>query len=241
MMIIIPARLASTRFPEKILADIGGLPMVIRTAKNAQKIDNVCVACDDRSVLEACAKYDIQAILTSKLHNSGTDRCNEAAEILNLGDDEIIINVQADEPFLESEVITSLFKIMKNGAWMGSCAKIIHQNEISNSNIVKVVLNHKNQALYFSRSPIPFNRDSNKCVYYGHLGIYGYSTKSLREFCAFGVSMLEETEKLEQLRALYNGKHIQMAIVQTQSIGIDTPQDLQQALDTFKIPQKECR
>ncbi len=232
-MIIIPARLSSTRFPNKVLADIGSLPMIVRTAKNAQKIDKVCVACDDEQILEVCKKFDIQAILTSKLHNSGTDRCNEAAQILNLQDDEIIINIQADEPFLESSVIEELLKIMQNGAWMGSCAKIISQDEISDCNLVKVVLNHKNEALYFSRAPIPFNRDNTKCVYYGHLGVYGFRVKSLREFCSFGISTLEEIEKLEQLRALYNGKQIQMAIVQTNSIGIDTPEDLRRAKEMF--------
>lgn len=232
-MIIIPARLASTRFPHKILTPIQSIPMVVATAKNAQKVDEVCVACDDNEVLEICKNHNLNAILTSKHHNSGTDRCNEAAKILGLSDTEIVINVQADEPFLEVEVISKLFEMMKNGTQMASCAKIITKESASDPNLVKVVLNHNNEAIYFSRSIIPYNRDNSECIYYGHLGIYGYSVGFLDTFCALKPSPLEEIEKLEQLRALYNGYTIQMAIVQTQSIGIDTPQDLQKALRLF--------
>lgn len=239
-MIIIPARLASTRFPQKILADINGLPMVVRTAQNAAQNDDVCVACDDESVLSLCKRYKIPAVLTSKHHQSGTDRCNEAAKILSLAPSEIIINIQADEPFLESGVIKALQEKMAQGVWMGSCAKILEPKYIDDPNIVKVVLNKNNEAVYFSRSVIPYCRDKEgveSVKYYGHLGVYGYSTKSLGEFCSLpaGVldSPLEHIEKLEQLRALYYGKKIAMVLVQSTSLGIDTPKDLEYALQHF--------
>lgn len=241
-MIIIPARLSSTRFPNKILADIQGEPMLIKTAKNASKIDEVCIACDDEGVLELCKRAGLRALITSKHHQSGTDRCNEVAKKLGLNSKEIIINIQADEPFLESAVIESLKDIMQKGAWMGSCAKVISQSEIENPNLVKVVLNKQNEAIYFSRASIPFWRDKESKsppIYYGHLGVYGYSAESLAEFCALpnelDSSPLEHIEKLEQLRAIYYGKRIQMAIVQSQSIGIDTKEDLQRALERFGL------
>ena len=273
-MIIIPARLASTRFPSKILADIGGLPMLIKTAQNAMKNDEVCIACDDESVLEVCKLHGVRAVMTRQSHQSGTDRCNEAAQILGISDNEIIINIQADEPFLESHVIEALQGVMKRGAWMGSCAKRIAEAQTHDPNLVKVVLNSKNEAIYFSRSIIPYDRDYNlslgknaeskKAVfkaanskdvdsgaidssaaesitssaqYLGHLGVYGYSARSLKEFCALpsspADSPLEHIEKLEQLRAIYHKKPIAMTIVATESVGIDTPEDLERALRLF--------
>lgn len=241
-MIIIPARLASTRFPNKILADIFGLPMVVRSAKNAAKVDEVCVACDDVSVLELCQSHKIHAILTSKDHQSGTDRCYEAAKKLGLPSSEIIINVQADEPFLEPEILQALQGVMQQGAFMASCAKHITKAQALDPNVVKVVVDSSMNALYFSRSIIPYNRDATDdskvdSSYLGHLGVYGYSVESLREFCALPQSKehspLEHIEKLEQLRALYYGKRIAMVLVSTQSIGIDTPEDLVRALQHF--------
>lgn len=241
-MIIIPARLASTRFPNKILADIFGLPMVVRSAKNAAKVDEVCVACDDASVLELCQSHNIRALLTSKNHQSGTDRCYEAAKKLGLPSDEIIINLQADEPFLEPEILQALQGAMQQGAFMASCATYITKAQALDPNIVKVVVDSSMNALYFSRSIIPYNRDATDdskmdSGYLGHLGVYGYSMESLKEFCALPQSReqspLEHREKLEQLRALYYGKRIAMVLVSTQSIGIDTPEDLQKALERF--------
>ena len=240
-MIIIPARLASTRFPNKILADIFGLPMVVRSAKNAAKVDEVCVACDDVSVLELCQSHNIRAILTSKDHQSGTDRCYEAAKKLGLPSSEIIINVQADEPFLEPEILQALQGVMQQGAFMASCAKHITKAQALDPNVVKVVVDSSMNALYFSRSIIPYDRDcatlESSAQYLGHLGVYGYSVESLKEFCALPQSKehspLEHREKLEQLRALYYGKRIAMVLVETQSIGIDTPEDLQKALEKF--------
>ncbi|MDY0117636.1 MAG: 3-deoxy-manno-octulosonate cytidylyltransferase, partial [Sulfurimonadaceae bacterium] len=177
-MIIIPARLASTRFPEKVLADIGGLPMVVRTAKAVAHLDRVVVAADDEKIIATCHEYGIEAMLTSTTHKSGTDRINECATLLNLPDDEIIINVQADEPFIEPEVVQSLLKklkeLQKNNApfIMGSCYNAINDEAAQDPNLVKVVLDSASNAIYFSRSPIPFNRGGG-ATYFGHIGIYG--------------------------------------------------------------------
>lgn len=244
-MIIIPARLKSTRFPNKVLAQIRGIPMVVRTAELAKSIDNVVVACDEPIITEVCTRYGVHSILTSNTHESGTDRIAECARILKLAKDEIIINLQGDEPFLEQEVILKLKHLMENEAkcrgvipFMGSCAKPITKEEANDPNLVKVVLNTKNEAIYFSRSLIPYDReniiDSSSSQYLGHLGIYAFSQESLQEFCKLPKSTLESIEKLEQLRALENAKKIVMAKVESKSFGIDTKEDLQRALEVFK-------
>lgn len=234
-MILIPARMQSVRFPNKVLCDIGGVPMVVRTAQNAQRVDEVVVACDDEAIQAVCQKYKIPCVMTSSMHTSGTDRCAEASRKLGLKGDEIVLNIQADEPFLEVEVIETLQNLMKNsGAFMGSLAKVITPEQALDSNLVKVVLGVNKEAIYFSRSVIPFYRDGQAVMqdhpYLGHLGLYGFFASSLQEFCALPKSPLEEIEKLEQLRALYHCKKIALAVVQTQSVGIDTPQDYEYAM-----------
>lgn len=235
-MIVIPARLASTRFKDKILKDIFGFPMFIATAKNASKVDNVLLAVDDEEVFKIAKSYDINAVMTDKNHQSGTDRINEAVKNFGLNDDEIIINVQADEPFFESENL-KIFKNfacerIKNGAFMASCFKIVDENSANDANLVKVVCDNFDNAIYFSRSIIPYPRSECK-NYKAHIGIYAYSVKNLREFCEFKESFLENTEKLEQLRALQNGKKIAMMQIDTNSIGIDCEEDYLKALKLF--------
>lgn len=240
-MIIIPARLESSRFPSKVLAQIGGLPMVVRTAYLAKEIDDVVVACDAQIIADVCTRYNVASILTSNTHESGTDRIAECARILKISDSEIIINLQADEPFLETNVIQTLKNLMEsrkkqegNLPFMGSCAKIITHTMADDPNLVKVVLNATQEAIYFSRAKIPYNRDDCKNTkYYGHLGIYAFSGKSLQDFCKLPKSNLESIEKLEQLRALENGKKIVIAKVESKSFGIDTKEDLQKALKEF--------
>ncbi len=234
-MIIIPARLASTRFPKKILAGINGLPMVIATAKRVQSIDKVAIATDSEEVIKVCEKYGFKAVLTSTNHQSGTDRINEASEILGLRDDEIVINVQADEPFIEPNVVKSVMECIKNDktALMASCYKVIYGESIDNPNQVKVIVDANSHAIYFSRSKIPYDRDTCK-EYFGHLGIYGFTCKGLKKFCSLPQSNLENIEKLEQLRAIENGEKIAMVRVESKSFGIDTKEDLQRALESFK-------
>ncbi len=238
-MIIIPARIASNRFPAKVLADIHGEPMVIRVARRVQGLDDVAIATDSLEVADICKKYGFKAVMTSDKHKSGTDRVNEAATILGLDDDEVVINMQADEPFIEKEIIE---KVIKRTAslrgeskeiLMTSCYKLIDTHEADNPNFVKVVLDRDLNAVYFSRSKIPFIRDDGDYFYKGHLGIYGFLRRGLKIFCNLGGSELEDLEKLEQLRALYHGYKIAMVEVKTESFGIDTPEDLQEALKKF--------
>ncbi|MCD6173443.1 MAG: 3-deoxy-manno-octulosonate cytidylyltransferase [Sulfurimonas sp.] len=237
-MIIIPARLASTRFPQKVLADIGGLPMVVRTAKKVQHLDRVVVAADDELIISTCQEHGIEAMLTSTTHKSGTDRINECANILNVKDDELIINVQADEPFIEPEVVESLIKKLKylqkqNESFiMGSCYNAINAQSAEDSNLVKVVLDDKDNAIYFSRSKIPYNQGGG-AKYFGHIGIYGFSKKSLNEFCQLKDAPIEDIEKLEQLRAIYHQKKITMVKVTSTGFGIDTKEDLKRAVEIF--------
>jgi len=237
-MIIIPARLASTRFPKKVLADIGGVPMVVRTAQRVAHLDRVVVAADDEEIIEVCKAHGIEAKLTSTTHKSGTDRIHECATLLDLADDELIINVQADEPFIEPEVVESLLKklqtLQKEGKSfiMGSCYNAINAESAEDPNLVKVVLDHTSNAIYFSRACIPYNRGGG-AKYFGHIGIYGFSKKSLKEFCKLDDAPLEDIEKLEQLRAIYHGKKIAMVHVASTGFGIDTPQDLKRAVEIF--------
>lgn len=235
-MIIIPARLASTRFSNKILKEINGVPMFVATALRVSGVDDVAVAVDEPSVLDIAKAHGIKAVLTSKDHQSGTDRINEAAQILGLSESEIIINVQADEPFIEPENIAKFRAFCeqnRQNAFMFSCYKKMDDEFADDKNLVKVVTDFEGYALYFSRSRIPFNRSECKS-YKAHLGIYGYSVKSLKEFCGLLPSSLENTEKLEQLRALENSKKIAMLEVESQSIGIDSEEDYQRALAKFR-------
>ncbi|GMT38672.1 3-deoxy-manno-octulosonate cytidylyltransferase KdsB [Helicobacter bizzozeronii] len=229
-MIIIPARLQSVRFPRKLLATIHQVPMIVATARNAQKVDEVVVACDDVLLLKVCEDFAIPVILTDKTHTSGTDRCAQACQILQLDPQMPVVNLQGDEPFLEHEVIATLLKASQDTPFMHTCAKIITQQEANDPNWVKVVLGDKKRALYFSRAPIPYDRDQKGHPFLGHIGIYGFQVHNLLEFCNLPKSPLEEIEKLEQLRALYHQKPIQVSIVQSHSLGIDTPQDLENAL-----------
>ena len=237
-MIIIPARLASTRFPQKVLADIGGLPMVVRTAKAVEHLDRVVVAADDEVIISTCKEHGIEAMLTSTTHKSGTDRINECANLLNLDDDEIIINVQADEPFIEPEVVELLMNKLKElqkkeePFIMGSCYNAINAESAKDPNLVKVVLDSDNNAIYFSRSLIPYNRNG-RANYFGHIGIYGFSKKSLKEFCNLDDAPIEDIEGLEQLRAIHYQKKITMIKVASTSFGIDTKEDLARAIEIF--------
>lgn len=240
-MIIIPARLKSSRFENKILADILGLPMVIRTARRVENLDDVIIATDSDEVINLAKSYNIKAVLTSTTHQSGTDRINEAVNNLNLDDDEIVINVQADEPFIEVEVVKAVIDDIKrlkkqNREFiMSSCYKEISSTLADDPNHVKVVCDKFNDAIYFSRAKIPYNRDhyNENTTYKGHLGIYGFTKKSLNYFCSLNSTPIEDIEKLEQLRAIANDKKISMIKVDSKSFGIDTKEDLENALRVF--------
>ncbi len=239
-MIIIPARIDSSRFPNKVLADIAGLPMVIRTAKAVEDIDEVIIATDSKEVIKVAKSYNFRAILTSRNCNSGTDRIYEAATKLGLSDSEIIINVQADEPFIEKDVVKSLFELTKKYAnnkdvIATTLYKIVDFSHANNPNLVKVVTSKDNFALYFSRALIPYDRDTSKDNFKAHLGLYGFTFDKLKSFCQMDNSYLENIEKLEQLRILENGYKIAIKEVVSHSFGIDTKEDLQKAIKFHTI------
>lgn len=249
---VIPARYGSTRFPGKVLAYLHGKPViqhVYERAKKSELIDEVFVATDDRRIFETVETFGGKAIMTSERHPSGTDRIAEAIDKLiqygyNLKDDSIIINLQGDEPLIRVEMIDELVELMKEGSdFIGTLArKIEKEEEFKNPKIVKVVFDSQGYALYFSRCPIPFDRQKFTASYsvneymYKHIGIYGYRVEILRKFVSFPPSRLEQIECLEQLRALENGIKIKIRITEYDSFGIDTPEDLEVAekcLNTF--------
>jgi len=239
-MIIIPARLASSRLPNKVLAKIGDTPMVIKTAQAVQSVDRVVIATDSQEVVDVALSYNFEAVLTSSSCKSGTDRIYEAALKLELNSNEPIINVQADEPFIEESVVTAMLEITKKFAideevLATTCYKIISKQQAKDPNIVKVVTNRDNFALYFSRSLIPYSRDEDLNEYKAHLGLYGFTLPKLEKFCNMGNSILEDTEKLEQLRILDNNYKIALTEVKSNSFGIDTQEDLEKALKLHTI------
>lgn len=232
-MIIIPARMASNRFPNKILADINGLPMVIATAARVQELDRIVIATDSQEVIDIANEYGYEAVMTGTHHQSGTDRINEASLSLDIDEDEVIVNVQADEPFIEPQVVQKVIDCVKNSdCFMASCYKLIDKTFANDPNHVKVITDVNENAIYFSRSKIPYDREEH-LEYFGHLGIYGFTKKSLKEFCELEAAPLENIEKLEQLRAIYHGKKIAMVKVESESFGIDTKEDLEKALAYF--------
>ena len=242
-IVVIPARLASTRLPRKPLADIGGAPMIVRVAQQAQKsqASRVIVATDSDEVLGVCQQYQIEALKTRSTHLTGTDRLSEVVEILQLPDDAMLVNVQGDEPFIPPELINLVAKALQDspGAAIATVGVALRDEvDIQNPNIVKIVHNHLGQALYFSRAPIPFLRDFGSVVNPAqrlvpclrHIGLYAYQSHFLRAFTSLSPAPIELAESLEQLRALWYGYKIQ--IVQSHEAppaGVDTPEDLYRA------------
>ncbi len=238
-MIIIPARLSSSRLPNKVLADINGIPMIIRCANIAKEVDDVCIATDAQEVVDVCKKYGFDAVMTNPNHQSGSDRIKEASDILKLSPNEFIINMQGDEPFLEPEILHAVKSALSDNNLdfnMVSCYKEIDELQAQDPNLVKVVIDQNSFAIYFSRSKIPYNRDNIPHTYFGHIGIYGFDKKSLDEFVTMK-GHLEHIEKLEQLRVIENGKKIKMIKVKTNSFGIDTKDDLEKAIKFAKEKQ----
>ena len=235
---IIPARYASTRFPAKPLALIGGIPMIEHVYNVTAKanINQLIVATDDERIAQCVRGFGGMAVLTSPLCHSGTDRCGETANQLALADDDIIINVQGDEPFIRKEEINLLIKLFENEDVNIATLRKPFETlaDTDNSNKVKVVCSKSGKALYFSRFAIPYNRsDEEYPHYYKHIGIYGYRCKTLRQLIQLPPSSLEECEKLEQLRWLENDFSIYTAICHYESLAIDTPEDLIAANQLF--------
>lgn len=245
--VIIPARLASSRLPEKALADIHGKPMIVRVAEQAMKaqIPQVIVACDDVRIQEACTQYGVQSILTGTHHTSGTTRLAQASQLLNLPDDTIVVNVQGDEPLIPPQLIASVAQNLINSqAAMATAAHPVHDfAEFMNPNCVKVVLDKNQNALYFSRAPIAYPRDSMlkneqklpENIPLRHIGIYAYRVDFLKQYAAMSESPLEQTESLEQLRVLWHGFDIAVEVLDfAPPAGVDTAEDLQRVRRDFQ-------
>lgn len=227
---IIPARYASSRFPGKPLALIQGKPMfwhVYSRACNCPEIDKVCLATDDTRILHEAQRLKVPAVLTSQEHQSGTDRVLEAALSLGLEQESILINIQGDEPVLAPEMLTQLLQPFAQGQIQASTlAREISLESAQDPNLVKVVLNCRSQALYFSRAAIPYPAGQQPPQYLGHIGLYAYKLHVLQEFTRLEVSSLERIEKLEQLRLIQAGIPIQVTITKHKSHAVDQPADI---------------
>lgn len=238
---IIPARYASTRFPGKPLADMKGKYMIQRVYEQARKVlDHVCVATDDDRIFNAVQSFGGEVVMTSAQHRSGTDRCFEAYRTLG-GHEDVVINIQGDEPFIKPEQIESLIACFDSPQiQIATLVRSFEASEgyeaLANPNSPKVVLNERHEALYFSRSVIPYLRGVEPAewlarhTYYKHIGMYGYRADVLGQITCLPQSSLELAESLEQLRWLQNGYTIKVGITTQETIGIDTPADLEKAI-----------
>jgi 3-deoxy-manno-octulosonate cytidylyltransferase (CMP-KDO synthetase) len=233
---IIPARYASTRFPGKPLVSIGGKSMIQRVyeqVKKAEKITDVVVATDDTRIKNVITGLGGKCIMTSEMHQTGTERCAEAYALLK-ADYDYIINIQGDEPFIDPEVINELCELLDYKTEIATVVKRIKDQEtLLNPNVVKVVLTMRKQALYFSRQTIPYVRGVEQsewldhAEFYKHIGIYAYRSDVLEQIVKLPLNVLENTEKLEQLRWLGYGYRIMASETNYESLGIDTPEDLE--------------
>lgn len=237
---VIPARYASTRFPAKLLQDLGGKSVILRTYEAAlatNLFDDVFVVTDSDLIFNEIELNGGKAIMSQKEHESGSDRIAEAVENMNV---DVVINVQGDEPFINKEALNQLVEVFKNDTekkvdLASLMFEITTKEEISNPNNVKVIIDQKGFALYFSRSVIPFPREENVGVrYMKHIGIYAFRKEALMDFYRLPMLSLEASEKLEQLRYLEYGKRIRMIETSHGSIGIDTPEDLEKARELLK-------
>ena len=245
--VLIPARLASTRLPDKPLADIAGLPMVVRVAQRAEQSSaaQVVVAADSARIADACSRHGVRAVLTRPDHPSGSDRLAEACEHLGLAADDVVVNVQGDEPLIDPGLIDAVARLLveRRQASMSTAAHPIDSvADFTNPNVVKVVLQADGLALYFSRAPIPWWRDGfaqgvqalPQPAPLRHVGIYGYRAGFLRAFPAMPQAPVESCEALEQLRALWHGHRIAVHVADVApGPGIDTPEDLERVRALF--------
>ncbi|MHA3892385.1 3-deoxy-manno-octulosonate cytidylyltransferase [Acinetobacter sp. GXMZU3951] len=238
--IVIPARFSSSRLPGKPLLEIHGRPMILRVVDQAKKVqgfDDLCVATDDARIAEVCRAEGVDVVLTSADHPSGTDRLSEVARIKGWDQDDIIVNVQGDEPLLPATLVKQVAELLVNQpeCSMSTLCEPIHAlDEFKRDSIVKVVKSKFNQALYFSRATIPYDRDGAKHASpalheqaFRHLGLYAYRVSLLQEYVTWDMGVLEKLESLEQLRVLENGHRIAIAVAEANlPPGVDTQEDL---------------
>ena len=246
--VIVPARLASTRLPHKPLADIHGLPMVVRVAQRAalSNASQVVVAADSIEIVQACQAHGVRAMLTQVNHPSGSDRLAEASVLLGLKPHDVVVNVQGDEPLINPELINQVAELLvqRPSASMSTAAHEIRElAEFTNPNVVKVVIDQSQLALYFSRAPIPWWRDGfakgiqtlPQPAPLRHIGIYAYRVGFLQSFPTLQAAPIETGEALEQLRALWHGHKIAVHITpDVPGPGVDTPEDLERVRALYK-------
>ncbi|HXJ88017.1 MAG TPA: 3-deoxy-manno-octulosonate cytidylyltransferase [Candidatus Binatia bacterium] len=229
---VIPARLASTRLPRKMLREIAGKPLigvVYEAVRSSPLLSDVIVATDSDEILNVCQRHGWKAQMTAAAHKSGTERVHE---ISRRETSDVYINVQGDEPMVRAEQIASLLRVMENpGAEVGTLMTRASEVDISNPNAVKVVIDLSRRALYFSRATIPFDRDGTRPRYFKHLGLYAYRKAALDRFVSLPEASLEKSERLEQLRFLENGIPIYCGETPYDSVGVDTEEDLQRAIE----------
>jgi len=228
---VIPARLASTRLPRKMLREIGGRPLigvVYEAVRSSPLLADVIVATDSDEILEVCRRHGWKAEMTSPKHRSGTERVHEISDRVAA---EVYINVQGDEPMVRAEQIAALLKVMENPeAQVGTVMTSAAELDIANPNAVKVVVDKNGRALYFSRATIPYDRDRSGPRYFKHLGLYAYRKPALDRFVTLPESSLEKSERLEQLRFLQDGIAIYVGDTEYDSVGVDTEEDLQRVI-----------
>jgi 3-deoxy-manno-octulosonate cytidylyltransferase (CMP-KDO synthetase) len=227
LIAIIPARMAAQRLPGKMLADLGGRPIVVRVAEacaRARGVDRVVVATDDLQIADAVERCGFSAVQTSESCRNGTERVAEAAQGL---DAEFFLNIQGDEPLVDPAAVSSLAMLMREGVSYGTLARPLQPGEETRDSVVKVVLDACGRALYFSRAPIPFQRRVGAVQPLAHLGMYGFSKSFLRTLAALPESPLEQAEGLEQLRAIYYGHPLHVRVDDWSSRAVDTPEDLE--------------
>lgn len=241
-LIIIPARLKSERLPRKPLSTLAGKPLIVRVFENlaplAKHGAQIVVAVDHEDTAVICSQYNVPHVMTREDHQSGTDRCHEVAQ--RFTKHPLILNVQGDEPFIDTNDLTALMAKMENSNFPMGTLGIRNQDwtQFQDPNIVKIVLGHDETAIYFSRASVPFDREThragiNKADFTQHMGIYAFRRDGLERFCQLPPSTLEQTEKLEQLRAISAGWKIHVSVAKHPSLGIDTPQDLAEANRRF--------
>lgn len=232
---VIPARLASTRLPRKMLREIAGKPLigvVYEAVRSSPLLADVIVATDSEEILEICRQHKWKALMTSAAHRSGSERVHE---ISGREAADIYINVQGDEPMTRPEHIATLLRVMENpAAQVGTIMTRAAKEDIHNPNAVKVVADFNGRALYFSRATIPFDRDGAGPAYFKHLGLYAYRKAALDKFVTLPESALEKSERLEQLRFLENGIPIFVGETPYDSVGVDTEEDLQRVVEILK-------
>lgn len=241
--VVIPARYASSRLPGKPLLDIAGKPMVIRVAEQAKKsgADAVVIATDFEKILKSAQKNNIDAVMTSVNHQSGTDRIAEVAQQLNWDDDDIVVNVQGDEPLIDPQLIQEVALTLghsRDAVMATACHSINDEASMLNPNVVKVVMDVNGNALYFSRSPIPYPRDEadkQNIKANRHIGIYAYRVSFLKQYAELEITQVEQVESLEQLRVLHHGYKIAVTITDNApERGVDTQEDLDHVRRSFR-------